>query len=182
MAHNRWRGIPIKIELYHASKFGNGAKVAEELNRVLESRGNQVSVHHISEARPKELPTADLYIFGSPTRFGRPIGKMRRFAKKVRLPPGTRYAVFATHSDEVPDKKTGIMPTQEELDSKRRTTPELDEILKGKGLVKVADKVFVVIVDSKKGSLRETMAGSLKEGWQAKAEEFADAILGSGQN
>ena len=137
----------------------------------MEAKGHEVNVHHIDESKPKELPPADLYVFGSPTRFGGPIGSMRRFIKKVSLPPGTRYAIFATHGDAVPDKKTGRMPTEEELDRFRKTIPTLDEILKGKGLVKVADKIFLVSA--------ETMKGPLKEGWQGKVEEFATTILNS---
>jgi flavodoxin len=164
-------GILIKIELYHASKFGNGAKVAEELRRVMETKVHQVNVHHIKESKPKELPLADLYVFGSPTRFGGPLGSMRRFIKKVSLPSGTKYAIFATHGDAVPNKKTGLMPTEEELNRWRKTIPILDEILKEKGLVKVADKIFLVSA--------ETMKGPLKDGWQGKVEEFATTILGS---
>lgn len=137
----------------------------------METNGHQMSVHHIAGAKPKEMPSADLYIFGSPTRFGRPIGSMRRFIKKVTLPTGTKYAVFATHADDVPDKKTGRMPTEEELNRGRKTIPDLDEVLKGKGLVKVAEKVFNVSAD--------TMKGPLKEGWQEKAREFATAIATS---
>lgn len=73
----------MKIELFHASKFGNGAMIAEELRRIAETSGHQMNVHHIDDARPKEMPAADMYIFGSPTRFGGPIGGMRRFIKKV---------------------------------------------------------------------------------------------------
>lgn len=162
-------GIHIKIELYHASKFGNGAMVAEEFRRVMETKGHQVSVHHIDESKPKELPLADLYVFGLPTRFGGPRGSMRRFIKKVSLPSGTRYAIFATHGDAVPDKKTGRMPTEEELTRWRKTIPILDEILREKGLLKVADKIFLVS--------GETLKGPLKEGWQGKVEEFVTAIL-----
>lgn len=158
----------MRVELYHASKFGNGAMVADELRRVMEAKGHPMNVHHIKGANPKKLPPADLYVFGSPTRFGRPIGSMRRFIKKVSLPPGTKYAVFATHADEVPDKETGKMPTEEELNQRRKTIPDLDEVLKGKGLVKVADKVFSVSPDNWKGPL--------KEGWQKKVEEFTGQI------
>lgn len=158
----------MRVEIYHASKFGNGEKVAEELKRLLIAKGHQAEVHHIKQSRPKELAAGDLYIFGSPTRFGGPIGSMRRFAKKVSLPSGTRYAIFATHGDAVPDKKTGKLPTEEEMKRWRKTIPVLDEILKGKGLVKVAEKVFLVS--------GETLKGPLKPGWEAKAEEFASAV------
>jgi flavodoxin len=160
----------MKIELFHASKFGNGAMVAEELRRVMEAKGHQLTVHHIDDSKPKEMPPADLYIFGSPTRFGGPIRGMRKFITKIVLAPGTKYAIFATHADEAPDKKTGKMPTNEELNSRRKTIPDLDEILKGKGLAKVAEIVFSVSPD--------TLKGPLKAGWQEKVGEFASAILG----
>jgi multimeric flavodoxin WrbA len=145
--------------------------VAMGLKRIMETKGHQMNVHHIDESKPKEVPLADLYIFGSPTRVGKPIGSMRRFAKKVSLPSGTKYAVFATHGDSLPNKKTGQMPSEEELNRVRKTIPVLDEILKEKGLVKIADKVFLVEAS--------TMKGPLKEGWQGKADEFATAILES---
>jgi hypothetical protein len=93
---------------------------------------------------------------------------MRRFVKKVALPQGTKYALFATHGDAVPDKKTGKMPTEEEMYRWRKTIPMLDEVLKGKGLVKIADKKFYITANSLKGPL--------KEGWHMRVEEFANQI------
>jgi multimeric flavodoxin WrbA len=145
--------------------------VATELQRVMETKGHQVNVHHIDESKPKDLAPADMYIFGSPTRFGGPLGSMRRFIKKVSLHPGTKYAIFATHGDAVPDKKTGQMPTEAELNRWRKTLPTLEDILGEKGLVKVADKVFLVS--------GETMKGPLKQGWQGIVDEFVSAILSS---
>lgn len=158
----------MRIEIYHASKYGNGAKVAEELRRVLVLKGLEVNVHHIDDVKANEIPHADFYIFGSPTRFGGPIGSMKRFLKKARLTQGTKYAIFATHGDVVPDKKTGKMPTAEEIDRMRRTIPIMDEILKEKGMVKVTEKIFLVSA--------EEMRGHLLEGWQEKVVEFAAQI------
>ena len=158
----------MNIELYHASKFGNGKKVAEELKTIMESKGHKVNVHHISESNPKSIPSADLYIFGSPTRIGKPIGSMRRFLKKINLPPGTRYAVFATHGEAVPNKKTGRIPTDEEMARWRRTIPEMDSILMGKNLVKIADMKFFVS--------GKDLKGSLIEGWEEKVVEFASQL------
>jgi menaquinone-dependent protoporphyrinogen IX oxidase len=75
--------IHMKIEYYHASKYGNGVQVAEEFKRIMAGKGVTVNVHHIREARPKDLPIADIYVFNSPGRIGKPIGSMRRFLKKV---------------------------------------------------------------------------------------------------
>ena len=72
----------MNIEYFHASKYGNGAKVAEEFKNQMAAKGVTVNVHHIRDAKPKEIPPADLYVFSSPGRFGKPIGDMRKFLKK----------------------------------------------------------------------------------------------------
>jgi flavodoxin len=159
----------MKVEVYHASKFGNGERVAEEISRLMTTKGNDVNVHHIREMKPRDLPPADLYIFGSPTHFGKAPGGVVRFLKKVELPPGTKYAVFGTFGATRPDKKTGKTPTEEEMEKWRRTIPMMDGPLKEKGLVKVAEiKVFVD---------PETLKGPLEEGWQKRVETFVARIL-----
>ena len=124
----------MKIEYLHASKYGNGAMVAAEFRKQMAAKGVSVEVHHIREVRPTELSPADLYVFSSPGRMGKPIGGMRRFLKKVRLPAGTKYAVLTTEAAPKPDKKTGRMPTEEELAKWQRVRPIMNEILQGKGL------------------------------------------------
>jgi flavodoxin len=157
----------MKVELFHASKYGNGAKVADELQRVMASKGHQMGVHHIKDAKAKQLPLADLYIFGSPTRIGKPIGGMRRFLKKVDLPSGTRYALIATHGAPAPNKKTGQMPSPEEIEKFQRSIPIMDELLRAKGLVKVADvKIYV-----------KDLKGPLEDDWQKKVEAFSHDII-----
>lgn len=160
----------MKVEVYHASKYGNGARVAEELKRLMAARGNEVSVHRIDELSPRDLPPADLYIFGSPTHFGKAPGNIIRFLKKANLPPGARYAVFATFSATVPDKKTGRMPSEEEMEKIRRTIPMIDEQLRAKGMVKVAEGKFFVRPD--------TMKGPLTDGWESRVEELVRQVGG----
>ena len=156
----------MKIEYFHASKFGNGAKVAEEFKQQMAAKGVTVTVHHIREVRPKEPPPADLYLFSSPGRIGKPIGGMRRFLNKVVLPADTKYAILTTEAAPQPDKKTGRMPTEQELAKWQRVMPIMNEILQGKGLVKVAeDKVLVT-----------GLKGPLEEGWQKKVEAFVARI------
>ena len=158
--------VAMKIEYFHASKYGNGAMVAEEFQKRMAARGVAVNVHHIRDARPKEMPPADLYLFSSPGRMGKPIGRMRRFLKKVELPSGTKYALLTTEGAPRPDKKTGRMPTEEEQAKWQRVIPVMNEILQGKGLVKVAEgKVLVT-----------GLKGPLEEGWQEKVEAFVALI------
>jgi hypothetical protein len=156
----------MNIEYLHASKYGNGAAVAAEFKRQMAAKGVTVHVHHIRESKPTELARADLYVFSSPGRMGKPIGGMRRFLKKAELPTGTRYAILTTEAAPKPDKKTGRMPTEEELAKWQRVRPVMNETLQHKGLVLVAeDKVHVT-----------GLKGPLEEGWQQKVEAFVARI------
>ena len=157
----------MNIAYYHASKFGNGAMVAAEFKKIMAARGITVSVQHIRDANPKDLPHADLYVFSSPGRMGKPKGNVRRFLGKVTLEPGTRYAILTTQGAPKPDKKTGKMPTQEELDRWERVIPIMNELLEAKGLKKVAEGAVWVT----------GIKGPLEEGWQHKVAAFADQIM-----
>ena len=161
----------MKIEYFHASKYGNGATVAEEFKRLMAAKGVvSVNVHHIRDARPNELAPADLYVFSSPGRMGKPIGSMRRFLKGARLPTGARYAILTTEGAPVADKRTGKIPTDEELAKWQRVIPIMNELLQPKGMQKVAEgKVLVT-----------GMKGPLEEGWQKKVESLAARILEKG--
>ena len=155
----------MKIEYLHASKYGNGVMVAQEFSRQMAAKGVTVDVHHIREARPKELPAADLYLFSSPGRFGKPIGGMRRFLKKVELPVGTKYAILTTEAAPHPDS-AGHVPTDEEMAKWQHVRPVMNQIQRRKGLVEVAeDKVSVTEIK-----------GPLEEGWQHKVAAFAARI------
>lgn len=156
----------MKIEYLHASKFGNGAMVADEFKRVMSARGVDVEVHHIREVSATSLSPADLYVFSSPGRMGKPIRGMRRFLKNVRLPAGTEYAVLTTEAAPKPDKKTGRTPTDEELAKWQRVRPIMNELLESKGLVEVAeDKVLVT-----------GLKGPLEDGWREKVDAFAASL------
>jgi multimeric flavodoxin WrbA len=157
----------MNIAYYHASKFGNGAMAAEEFKKIMAARGITVSVQHIRDANPKDLPQADLYVFSSPGRMGKPKGSVRRFLSKVSLEPGTRYAILTTQGAPKPDKKTGKMPTQEELDRWERIIPIMNELLEAKGLKKVAEGAVWVT----------GLKGPLEEGWQHKVAAFADQVM-----
>jgi len=156
----------MKIEYYHASKFGNGAMVAEEFKKVMAGKGIAVNVHHVRDVSPKEIPPADLYVFSSPGRIGKPIGGMKKFLKKLQIASGSKYALLTTEGKPMPNKKTGKIPTQEELAKYQRVRPIMNELLQAKGLTKIAeDKVYVT-----------GLKGPLEEGWQKKVESFAAQI------
>ena len=161
----------MNIAYYHASKFGNGAIVAEEFQKIMAARSVAVSVKHMRDANPEDLPTADLYVFSSPGRMGKPKGNARRFLRKISLEPGTRYAILTTQAAPRPDKKTGKLPAQEEQDRWERVIPIMNELLEAKGLTKVAEGAVLVT----------GMKGPLEEGWQNKVAAFADKIMSTAQ-
>jgi len=101
------------------------------------------------------------------TQFGKPIRQMRQFLQALSLPAGTRYALLTTEAAPKPNKRTGRMPTEEELvQMGQRVRPVMNEILESKGLVEVAeDKVCVTGVK-----------GPLEDGWQRKVAAFAARI------
>jgi hypothetical protein len=156
----------MRIVYLHASKFGNGAIVAGEFARLMAGKGVAVEVHHIRELNPTEVPPADLYVFSSPGRMGKPIGRMRRFLRKLNLGVGARYALLTTEMAPSPDKRTGRVPTEEELARWQRVRPIMNEILQAKGLVKVGeDKVYVT-----------AMKGPLEQGWEQKVSGFVATL------
>ncbi len=156
----------MNIEYLHASKFGNGFKVAQEFREQMATRGISVTVHHIRDVEPGALAVADLYLFSSPGRYGRPIREMRRFLKDVTLPAGTTYGLLTTEMGPRPDKKTGRMPTEEEIARYQHVRPIMNETLQGKGLVEMAEeKVYVT-----------GLKGPLEEGWREKVAAFAALI------
>jgi flavodoxin len=152
----------MKIEYVHASHYGNGVMVAEEFKKQMAAHGVAVNVHHIKAMSPNELPPADLYVFSSPGRMGKPIGAARRFLKNLRLPAGTKYAILTTEARPKPDRKTGKMPTEKEQPKFQRVRPIMNEILEGKGLVRTAeDKIYVT-----------GLKGPLEADWEKKVEAF----------
>ena len=157
----------MNIEYLHASVFGNGVKVADEFKARMAPHGVSVTVHHIDEMKPRAMPPADLYLFSSPGRFGKSIRKMRRFLKKLQLPAGTPYALLTTEAAPRPNKRTGQMPTDNELAKYQRVRPIMNEILQAAGLVgQFEDTIFVT-----------GLKGPLEEGWQSKVETFVSQIL-----
>ena len=157
----------MKIEYYHASRFGNGAEVAEEFRRQAGLLGATVEVHHIRDADPRNLPSADLYVFSSPGQWGKPIKRVRRFLGELDLPAGTKCAVLTTEIAPRPDKQTGVLPTEEEQAKWQKVRPIINELLERAGLTRVAeDRILVTEI-----------RGPLEDGWEATVRSFAEQVV-----
>jgi flavodoxin len=157
----------MRIAYYHASRFGNGAMVANEFSKQAQVLGATVDVRHIRQANPKDMPPADIYIFSSPGQWGKPIKKVRSFLSQLALPAGTRYAILTTEIAPRPDKKTGVVPTEEEQAKWQRVRPIMNELLQNAGLTKVAEARILVT----------NIKGPLEDGWESKVRDFANHLL-----
>jgi len=159
----------VRIEYVHASKFGNGATVATEFQRLMATHGVDVHIHHVKDVAPRSLAPADLYVFSSPGRMGRPIRRIRRLLDKIDLPAGTRYVLVSTEIAPRPDKKTGRLPTPRERAEHQRIIPIMDQLLLRHGMVNVASSTVFV----------ESMRGPLEQDWTDKVEGLVAWILSS---
>jgi len=116
--------------------------------------------------RPKQITPADLYVLSAPGRIGKPIGRMRRFLKRMQLPAGTRCAVLTTEGAPKPNAQTGKMPSAEELAKWQRVTPIMRELIQARHMEIVAETKVLVT----------GLKGPLEEGWQKKVAAFAAEI------
>lgn len=155
----------MKIEYFHASRFGNGEQIAIEFKRIMSERDITVNIHHMRDIRPKDIPPADLYVFSSPGCMGKPPMHVRRFLHGVNLPAGTRFALLNTQGAVSPGKD-GQMPPAEETAKLQRMTPIMTDILAEKGLSLIATETIDVF----------NIKGPLEEGWEQKVEAFADRL------
>ncbi len=155
----------MRAAIYYESKSGNNQKIAERLKELLTAKGYQMEVHRISDSDPRAVTPADLYIFSSPTRMGKPARSVRKFLNKVQLPPSAKYALIATHVVARPNKRTGVVPTEEESARWRKTLPIMTELLDGKGSKVAEEKVFV-----------KDMQGPLEDDWEKKVEALVERI------
>ena len=156
------------IEYLHASRYGNGLTVAEEFRRLMAGRGVTVEVHHISEVDPKALAPADLYVFSSPGRFGRPIAEMGRFLREVVAPEGTRYAILTTEL-----AAAEFRPLEGDADGEgdpesryQRVIPAMDVVLRRKGMVPATTGRVLVT----------GLRGPLDDAWREQVAAFADRL------
>ena len=125
--------------------------------------GIEVAVHHVQDVGPKDLPPADLYVFSSPGRMGRPIGSIRKLLTRLQLPAGTRSALLTTEMAPQPDTKTGRMPTEEEICRFQHVRPKMHELLQARGLIPIGEEK-VLVTD---------MQGPLEDGWEQKVAAYA---------
>ena len=128
----------MKINIIYESHFGNGKRIIDELTRILKSKDQDVKLFSVKETSPKEIPSADLYIFSSPTR-------------KFTLPPDISNFI----DNYIPPKnnaKYALMTTY--LDPRTIALKKMTAKLDGKKMKKAAND-FKVRAAGLKGPIKE---------------------------
>ena len=142
----------MKFCIANESNFVNGKVCMEYLQDVMNKKGHDVEMLSVREIEPTSLPSADLYIFSSPTQIGSPAGKMKKFLKKLEISQkGVKYALVVTH-----------------LNPRANTLEKMERLLLSKEISKVTDGLMIKVTG---------MKGPLESGYEEKLDTFAEDIL-----
>ena len=144
----------MKVCIVYESKYGNGKKCMEYLQDVISQKGHNVEMFSIHEKEPTSVPSADLYVFSSPTQMGSPAGKMKKFLKKMQImQEGAKYALVTTCMNP-PNTKC---------------LQKMEKLLSSKALSKVSDGLMIKVTG---------MKGPLDSGYEEKLDTFGNNVLG----
>jgi flavodoxin len=133
------------------SRYGNGKKLVDSLEVILEKKGVETQVFTTDEANPAAMPTADVYVFSAPAEAFNLQMNMRLFMKRLSGMDGKKYGIINTHG------------------MKKSRLSKMENLLSKKNMVKIAEVDFQVGKDARSGN-------GLLENWNAKLDEFAEKL------
>jgi flavorubredoxin len=144
----------MKVVLVYDSKYGNTERIAQAIAKGLAGSGlTDVRVLWVAKACEDDFHDMDLWVIGSPTRWGGPTFKMRTLLNNAIKyeGKGRRAAVFDTRYDKV---HSGA-------------TERLKAMLERGGLALVTDPESFLVTGT---------SGPLKEGEESRAELYGKLI------
>ncbi len=143
----------MKACIIYESKYGNGKQCVDYLAKQIHAKDHEVKTVSIRDSKPSSLPESDVYIFSSPTNFGGPPRKVKKFLKNIKLDStDVKYALMATS-----------MPPDQP-----KTLEKMEEILQNKGFTKITDGLNIRVKEIK---------GPLEDNYEKKLESFAKEIF-----
>jgi flavodoxin len=141
----------MKCVMVYWSRYGNGKKLVDSLEVILEKKGVETQVFTTDEANPATMPTADVYVFSAPAEAFNLQMNMRLFMKRLSGMDGKKYGIINTHG------------------MKKSRLSKMENLLSKKNMVKIAEVDFQVGKDARSGN-------GLLENWNAKLDEFAEKL------
>lgn len=120
----------MKVLITYYTKYGNTEKVAKLIAEGISSlEGYEVIVKNVKDINLKKEDTYDLLLIGSPAHFGKHVGSIKKFLKKLKgskLTPKA-YATFDTYIKE--DFERAVKKMEEQISTNmpnlRRLSPGL---------------------------------------------------------
>ena len=141
----------MKYNIIYWSRFGNGKKIVDYLEKKLKDKKAEVEVLKTTNTDPTSLPKADVYVFSAPAEAFNLQRNMRSFMKNLKDMDGKKYGIINTHGMD------------------RNRLGKMEKLLNKKNMEKLAS------VDFKVGKEANTGNGLL-DGWEAKIDEFANKL------
>lgn len=142
----------MRYVIIYWSRYGNGKKVVEKLDKKLTDEGAETKMLKTDDTDPTSLPEADVYIFSAPTEAFNIQRNMRTFMKKLPDMDEKKYGIINTHA------------------MNRDKLNKMEKILSKKNMIKIADVDFQVGKNANTGN-------GLMKGWETKIETFAEKLL-----
>ena len=132
------------------SVYGCTKQVAEAIAEELKNKDYEVSLYNLKDSKPESIDCDYLFI-GSPTRFGKPTRRMRKFLNEF---DGSNFSGSAVAFDtimQISENDSNAEKTKAKyIDN--GSAPTIKSILSQKG-VKVSDKLLRIEVSGLKGPL-----------------------------
>ncbi|MBU0496621.1 MAG: flavodoxin domain-containing protein [Candidatus Thermoplasmatota archaeon] len=141
----------MKYVIVYWSRYGNNKKLVDALAEKLKQKG-ETQIFKTDEADPAAMPSADVYVFSTPTEAHNIQRNMRSFMKKLQSMDGKKYGIINTHG------------------MKKNWLPKMEKLLSKKNMVKVTGVDFQVLnKDEKTGN-------PLIDNWEDRLDEFAQKL------
>lgn len=142
------------------SVHGCTKKIAETIADELKTKDYEVSLYDLGNSKP-EIVDCDYLFLGSPTRFGKPTRKMRKFLDWF---DGNNFSGTAVAFDtimQIPENDSNMEKTKSKyIDN--GSAPTIKSVLLQKG-VNVSDKLLRIEVSGLKGPLVDGALDTTKE-------------------
>jgi menaquinone-dependent protoporphyrinogen IX oxidase len=144
----------MKFVIVYSSRYGNGKKCVNVVEKQLRTKGHEVEIINAKEASPDNLPPADMYIFSGASEAFNLNLSMKGYLKKLPKMEGQKFCLISTHRM---DRAIGLN--------------KMDKLLsKKKKMEKVSTIDFKVEGEVEKGD-------GLPQGYEGQLKEWVNGII-----
>jgi flavodoxin len=141
----------MKYVIVYWSRYGHGKKLVTYLAEKLNDKKIETKIFRTEEVDPASMPEADLYVFSAPAEAFSLQRTFKGFLKRLEGMDNKKYGIINTHG----------------MDKNR--LGQMEKILNGKNMVKIAEVDFKVGKNIKNGN-------AFLEDFKPKIDKFAGKL------